>query len=333
MLDGNSLVQYSASYAGHPAALRKQADTDGAALVVTDSNRRRARRWSTVRENVGYTERPGEKPLVQDPSDARLDVFPGAGDNAYTVTEQRGATVQASAYGNNISYTPEDRPTRAMDGDLRTAWKVGDFGEVEGEHIRVTLDHPVTTDHINLVQPLYGDRNRWITKATLRLDDGHEITTSLGDGSRTDAGQTVTFPRHTVKSFDIRVDETNLGKRASYSGVSGVGFAEIRVRDDAPDAQDVHVEEVTRMPVDLTNDVGGGSLAHRPRSLRRVLDQQAGDVGVGERRPAGQGVIKHASDGIQVRALVDIEAQEPGGFGGDVANRAHPLIANRPVER
>src|SRR5215204_6046763 len=150
-----------------------------------------------------------------------------------------------------------------MDGDLRTAWKAGDFDAVEGEHIRVTLGQPVTTDHIDLVQPLYGDRNRWITEATLRLDGGHEITTSLGDVSRTDAGQTVTFPRRTVKSFDISVDETNLGTQPSYSGVSGVGFAEIRIRDDAPGAPDVHVEEVTRMPVDLTSDVGSDSLAHR----------------------------------------------------------------------
>jgi arabinofuranan 3-O-arabinosyltransferase len=263
MLDGNGVVQYAASYAGHPAQLRQAAATDGAELVVTDSNRRRARRWSTVRENVGYTERPGEKPLVHDQSDARLDVFPGAGDNSYTVTEQRGATVQASGYGNNISYTPEDRPARSMDGDLRTAWKVGDFAAVEGEHIQVTLDKPVTTDHINLVQPLYGDRNRWITKTTLRFDDGHEITTNLGDDSRTAAGQTVTFPRRTVKSFDIRIDATNVGKRASYSGVSGVGFAEIRIRDQAPDAQDVRVEEVTRMPVDLTQHVGPNSIDHR----------------------------------------------------------------------
>src|SRR6266542_575679 len=174
-LEGNALVLYSASNANDPAAIRKHADADGAVLVVTDSNRRRARRWSTVRENVGYTERPGEKPLVHDPSDARLEVFPGAGDDSFTVTEQRGATVQASAYGNNISYTPEDRPARALDGDLRTAWKAGDFDAVEGERIRVTLDKPVTTDHLNLVQPLYGDRNRWITKATLRFGDGQEL--------------------------------------------------------------------------------------------------------------------------------------------------------------
>ena len=139
---------------GTPPSSASRPATDGAVLVVTDSNRRRARRWSTVRENVGYTERPGEKPLVHDPSDARLDVFPGAGDDSYTVTEQRGATVQASAYGNPISYTPEDRPARAIDGDLRTAWKAGDFDAVDGERIRVTLDQPVTTDHVDLVQPL-----------------------------------------------------------------------------------------------------------------------------------------------------------------------------------
>jgi len=263
MLNDNGLIVYSGSYARDPAALRKQADADGANLVVTDSNRRRARRWSTVRENVGYTEQPGEKPLVNDPSDARLDVFPGAGDNSYTVTEQRGAKVQASAYGNNISYTPEDRPARAMDGDLRTAWKAGDFGEVEGERIRVTLDKPVTTDHVNLVQPLYGDRNRWITKATLRFGDGHTLDTQLDDESRTPDGQTVTFPRRKVKSFEITIDETNFGKRSEYAGVSGVGFSEIRVRDQRPGAQDVHVEEITRMPVDLTDAVGGASLSHR----------------------------------------------------------------------
>jgi arabinofuranan 3-O-arabinosyltransferase len=354
MLDGNSLVQYSASYAGDAAALRKQAGSDGAVLVVTDSNRRRARRWSTVRENVGYTERAGEKPLVSDPSDARLDVFPGAGDDAYTVTEQRGATVQASAYGNNISYTPEDRPVRAMDGDLRTAWKAGDFGEVEGQRIRVTLDQPVATDHIDLVQPLYGDRNRWITEATLRLDDGHEITTSLGDESRTDAGQTVTFPRRTVKSFEITVDATNLGTRAEYAGVSGVGFAEIRIRDDASDSQDVHVEEVTRMPVDLTENVGEASLAHRlifsmsrsrtilvpprysedERSLTRAFDVPAGR----EFAVAGTARISTAAPDELVDQLVGSPGPDAGGITarssarlpGDIQARASSSVDGDP---
>ena len=35
----------------------------GAVLVLTDTNRRAGRRWSTVRENEGYTEQAGEEPL------------------------------------------------------------------------------------------------------------------------------------------------------------------------------------------------------------------------------------------------------------------------------
>ena len=97
----------------------------------------------------------GEEPLDYDVGDARLDIFPEAGDDSYTVAVQRGgATVQASAYGNPVSYTPGDRAFFAMDGDPRTAWKVGAFSEVEGEYLRITTDEPVTTDHVGLLQPI-----------------------------------------------------------------------------------------------------------------------------------------------------------------------------------
>ena len=33
---------------------------DPATIIVTDTNRKRARRWGTLRENVGYTERAAE---------------------------------------------------------------------------------------------------------------------------------------------------------------------------------------------------------------------------------------------------------------------------------
>ena len=73
-LDSGAPVLYSAALT--PEQL-EQALTDGADLVVTDSNRKRARRWGSVQENVGLTERAGEVPLVDDPTDNRLDVFPG----------------------------------------------------------------------------------------------------------------------------------------------------------------------------------------------------------------------------------------------------------------
>ena len=262
VVDDAGLLLYSAAYAGDEAALEEQLARD-AVLVVTDSNRRRGRRWSTVRENLGYTERAGETPLEDDPSDARLEVFPEAGEDAFTVMDQRGAIVEASSFGNRIAYTPEDRAVRALDGDLDTAWRGAAFAPTEGERIVIELDEPVTTDHVNLVQPLNGDRNRWITRATLRFDDGDDVTVDLGDESRTAEGQTVEFPRRSVSRLELVVEDDNVGSRANYIGTSGVGFAEIRIRDDAPGAEDVRVEEVARMPTDLTDAPGAASVDHR----------------------------------------------------------------------
>ncbi len=45
-------VLYSATFADDPDGMQRALD-DGAQLVLTDTNRRQARRWGTVRENVG----------------------------------------------------------------------------------------------------------------------------------------------------------------------------------------------------------------------------------------------------------------------------------------
>ena len=163
LLHRPSAVLYSGSFAGDPAGMKRVLGA-GADLVLTDSNRRRARRWSTVREVTGYTEQAGEKKLVDDLVDARLNVFPGAGDDAFTVAEQRGVRrVQATQYGNPVSYTPEDRAVRALDGDRFTAWRVAAFDKTRGQRLEIELAHPVTTSRVRFLQPVNGDRNRWIT--------------------------------------------------------------------------------------------------------------------------------------------------------------------------
>src|SRR6185295_15541410 len=97
LLTGTGVTQYSASYPT-PAALRAAVAPD-AVLVVTDENRDRARIWSSVLDNIGYTEQRGEHPLVEDPNDARLPLFPGERADALTTTQQRGiSSIQASEY-------------------------------------------------------------------------------------------------------------------------------------------------------------------------------------------------------------------------------------------
>jgi hypothetical protein len=261
LLDGRPLVLYSAGFGTDAAALRRQIDSD-ATLVVTDSNRRAARRWSTVTDTIGYTEGPGSHPLERDLTDAQLPMFPDAGNDAYTVTLLRGVKgVAASDYGNPITYTPEDRAARAFDGDPDTAWRTGAFDDVRGDRIQVTLEHPITTDHVNLVQVLQPPNERWITRAELTFDGGSPVTVDLGAASRAAGGQTVRFPTRTFSRLQVEVRDTNLGQQPGYAGVSPVGFGEIRLRDDAPGARPVRVHEVLRMPTDLTRAAGRSSVA------------------------------------------------------------------------
>jgi arabinofuranan 3-O-arabinosyltransferase len=230
---------------------------DGADVVITDSNRRRARRWGAIRENEGYTEMAGEEPLEYDVSDARLDVFPEATDDSFTVAVQRGgATVQASAYGNPVSYTSGDRAFFAMDGDPRTAWKVGAFSEVEGEYLRVTTDEPVTTDHLGLTQPLSDDINRWITRVELRFDGGDPVQVDLTEASRTQPGQVVEFPERTFSQLDIEILGDTVGFRPKLAGVSAVGFSEV-------DLEGLQLEELLRPPVDVVEARDGDLDGHR----------------------------------------------------------------------
>ncbi|HYF46876.1 MAG TPA: alpha-(1-_3)-arabinofuranosyltransferase family protein, partial [Acidimicrobiales bacterium] len=204
LIDPSRLVLYSATMADDPEALQARID-DGADLVVTDSNRKRARRWGTVRENEGYTERAGEEPLVDDPSDNRLEVFPDGGDDEATVSVQRGgATVSATAYGNPVTYTPGDRAAYAMDGDPTTAWRVGAFAEVTGERLVIELDEPLTTNEIRLLQPRARTTNRFITDVRLRFDEGPDVEATLDETSYAGAGggQTVTFAERTFSRVE-----------------------------------------------------------------------------------------------------------------------------------
>ena len=257
LLDGQATVFYSPSFTTKPAALQRQLAA-GADLVVTDTNRNQAQQFGTVGDNFGYTEPAGEKPLVPDTRDARLPLFPtSAGDTDETVAEQLGvASVQASNYGNPITYVPEDRPDQALDGNLRTTWTVASFDNPVRQYLQVALNHPRTTNEVNLVQPLYGPRNRWITRVTLRFDGGRPVTVKLGPSSRTAAGQTVSFPTRTFTTLKITIDATNTGLEKSYDGKSGVGFAEVRL----PGQQ---VDEVLRMPEDLLRQAGTTSASHR----------------------------------------------------------------------
>ena len=247
-------VFYSASFADDTDALTAIVDEPDSELVVTDTNRRQGRRWGAVRDNDGYTERVGEEPLVDDATDNRLEVFPDETDDHRTVVEQLGGTTAAaSRYGNGVTFTGSDRAANAVDGDPATAWRVAAFDDAVGEFIELDVDEPLTTDHLDLLQ-VQGAKNRHITTVELRFDDGDPVPVDLSEASRGGEGQRIDIGERTFSRLRITITGTDPADRASWKGISDVGFAEIDIDGLEP------VVEVVRPPVDLLDTVGESSL-------------------------------------------------------------------------
>ena len=265
--DGRPLF-FAADLVDDPEVLRTVMGAP-AEIVVTDSNRHRAQRWGTLRENRGRTELAGEEPLRHDPTDNRLPVFsleaPTA-DDARTVSEQRGPlSVQASAYGNPVTYTNDDRPFHAVDGSLDTAWVVAAFDEPRGEFLRLTLAERLPVPEVRLVQPLV-EANRRITGVEVRADGVPVVAVALDRRSLTAEGQTIPLGV-TAEVLDIEITDTDVPRRATYPGIDPVGFAEV-------DLGLGEVAEVIRTPRALVDRLGDDLSRH---SLTVVLTRERSD--------------------------------------------------------
>ena len=214
--------------------------------VVTDTNRKRAQRWYSLRENVGATEPANALAVVNDdPSDARLELVPGLTADDQTVVEWRGAKwVWGSAYGNDLTLIPEERPAHAFDGDPRTAWRV-DTGSPAGigPRVGITLTEPSHADHLTLVEAQGRPGTRAVTHAHVVLD-----------GTRT---------------FDVIVDEAQaLAPEGVQVALDGKPFhdVEVRILETSPDAgpagfaevsiPGVQVEEMIRLPKGVLDQLG-----------------------------------------------------------------------------
>jgi hypothetical protein len=256
LLDTTSAVYDSGTLDQDPGRLA-QLLSQRAALVLTDTNRKQAFRWDTLAANTGLTETPGENVAAHDPSDSPVELFPGAPADAKTTASFLGAVnVTASSYGNTVSYTPEDRPYNAIDGDEDTAWRTGVFvPDPKGEWWQAQFSQPVTTDHLTLVQPLTGNLARWLTKVRLSFDGGTPVPVTLDAASRTPGGQTVSFPATTFHTLRITIGATS-NDTVAVPAATAVGLSEVRI----PGQQ---VTEVVVMPTDLLTKAGTASQGNR----------------------------------------------------------------------
>lgn len=262
MLDTQRIVIPAA---GDPAAVAAAVAQGDAWMVITDTNRARARRWSSIGSNVGALETADQQP-VADPTDNRLDVYPNDDPSQRTVLEPTGmlAAITASGYGNQFVYTPEDAPASAIDGDVSTAWRAAVFQPVDGVFFDLTLRDTVTATSIQLTQPLTGVTSRWITRVRLTLDGGEpamggartaddpvtpgarSLEVDLGEASRSAGGERIDLGGAvSFRHLRIEVLADNLGPRVSYIGMPGLGFAEVAIPG-------VEMGTTVRMPTSLS---------------------------------------------------------------------------------
>ncbi|MEX2292552.1 MAG: alpha-(1-_3)-arabinofuranosyltransferase family protein [Acidimicrobiales bacterium] len=266
LLDGFSLVLESAAL--NEATLLDALD-QGAHLVLTDSNRKRAQTWFyALRDTRGETEPPWS--TAPDPTgyDFRLDPFPGTTDAARSVVEQVGGRVTATAAGGPEH--PEDRAAHAVDGDPFTAWRIGSTG-APGASIKIVPDVPVQAREIRMVQATGG--GAVLTRVRVSIPGNDPVVVELGADSWAPPGQVVPVPSGIIAGVQVtvlatRADGTSLG------GAPRAGLAEIS-------AAGLRIDETVRLPTDLLDRAGAASADH---GLDVVLTRLRVDPSVGERR-------------------------------------------------
>ena len=249
LLDPDAALVYAGSIKNNSQLKKLVAEGDDD-IIITDSNRRRAKRWLGLRENGGYTEYIGEVPLRVDPTDARIPLFKNETASTQTVVVPKGAVrARASSYGDPIRYAPHARPSLAIDQNPDTAWTTGAFSSVIGERILLSLDKKVRSDHITLLQP-QGGRDRYITRVRLTFDDQHQLDVDLGEESYLAPGQRVEFPEMTFSDLSVEILSDGLDPNSDYSGLDGVGFSEISIGGFKGS-----IDEITRLPEQLSKTV------------------------------------------------------------------------------
>ncbi len=264
LLNTTSAIYYAGTLATDPARLHDLA-SQGAQLVLTDTNRKQAFRWDTLTANAGYTEAPADNPAKTDLSDSPIELFPGTTATSKTYASYVGAVnVTASSYGNSVSYTPEDAAYSAIDSDFDTAWITGTFvPDPAGQWWQSHFTNPVTTDHITLVQPQRGDRSRRVSAVTLTFDGKDPVRYDLTPASYLVSGQTLTFPARTFHTLRVTIDGTT-DDTAPPLSAAAVGFAEVEIPGQA-------VHQVLQMPTQMLSTLGASSGADR---LTMVMSRQ-----------------------------------------------------------
>jgi arabinofuranan 3-O-arabinosyltransferase len=222
---------------------------DGAHIVLTDTNRRRA--WRVQRTGQSYSPTlRADQPL--DPGTPTLTLF-GDPIRQATVELSGASSITATSSGTVFGLVPYGKPAFAFDGDPGTAWITGDFGAAVGQSVTLRLQQPVTVSRLTL-QPLLGGPVQ-IARVRVGLD-GRTVDADLPARPSVE----VSLPPTTTSTITVQITATRGGP-----GLNPVGFREIGVPG-------VRVTERVRLPGRLRELLSGLDDRARQRLAASPLD-------------------------------------------------------------
>ncbi len=268
LLNNNPTIFYSASMT--PAKIRAMANKN-ATLVVTDSNRKQTKIWSTFLDQNGEIETAAQNFANANNNQTDFNIFPNGTNSTRTVVSYENVkSISASSYGYPYGFAPEFRPYAAFDSNLNTGWMTGALADPVGQWIKVNLNKPVVSDQILLNQMLASAPDRWISKVKVSLDlnskSVRNFTVNLKAQSLAQIGQKIVFP---ITKFDsVKITIAGIHNVSSFP-ISDVGFSQININN-------ISAGEVVVPPSDLLKAVGKMS-----SSLRLVYIFSRQTVGSG----------------------------------------------------
>lgn len=268
------------------AELRRQA-VEGANLVVSDTNRRRAYVPSKTVGARGPVLPAGEGLSVDG---TMVDPWVGFADNQ-TVAELRGIESVTAPSSPQITQFPERRPFAALDGDPATAWLADRTLEQARHRITVRFGRSIDVGSIRLLP--YSDSRAVVRKVSV---NGNEF--SVGRG-----WNTLRLSGGPVSELTVAITEVTEPKDAN-AGAGGIRELQI---------PGVRVTERLRPPVRLTSELRGADISKS--SLTYLLDRVSAD------RPAqqskyvgarGAALLRDAQDPEPVmRRVLDVPVTRP----------------------
>lgn len=225
----------------------------GSAVVVSDSNRRRAHEipiFDSIARS-SYTLAAGQElrrestDLFETPGSQTVAHFPDA------------ARVEASSYGRPALPQASLRPANAFDGDPSTSWRIAPvFVDEHDQWVRAVFDHPRRLDRVTVeatpAQPSPGAPDPMhVTRVVAVLSDGSRHPIDLADGHGS-----ITLPGADTTSLELRIE-----------GIAGTdpqpfGLSEVTVDSHG---RRLDLREEIQLPDDLARR------AARSPKLRRAL--------------------------------------------------------------